>query len=253
MGSDVDFRPKLVNGKGPLDNLLRNRVKSKTGQTMVIIDLTEESCDPPDDTGAHSKLNSPASPSAKSVSGVREETEGERGLPKASPKDKPAFPEETFSDLHHAEEESTGSGGAGRSGDVQKGSPRSCPALTDSPRTRSEKDQDGWSEAGGILFRGKVPVVVLQDILAAEPPAARAPAAAPDRGVPSESEMPESGPEEDSVLSHSSLSSSSPTSSPEGRSASDKQHGGAGPFPTCTPVRRVSTSPDPSASVLAAL
>lgn len=253
MGSDVDFRPKLVNGKGPLDNLLRNRVKSKTGQTMVIIDLTEESCDPPDDTGAHSKLNSPASPSAKSVSGVREETEGERGLPKASPKDKPAFPEETFSDLHHAEEESTGSGGAGRSGDVQKGSPRSCPALTDSPRTRSEKDQDGWSEAGGILFRGKVPVVVLQDILAAEPPAARAPAAAPDRGVPSESEMPESGPEEDSVLSHSSLSSSSPTSSPEGRSASDKQHGGASPFPTCTPVRRVSTSPDPSASVLAAL
>lgn len=136
---------------------------------------------------------------------------------------------------------------------MQKGSPRSCPALTDGPRTRSEKAWDGWSEAGGILFRGKVPVVVLQDVLAAEPPAARAPAAAADQGMPSESEMPESGPEEDSVLSLSSLSSCSPTSSPEGRSASGKQHGGPGPFPTCTPVRRVSTSPGPSAPVLVAL
>lgn len=252
MGSDVDFRPKLVNGKGPLDNLLRNRVKSNIGQTMVVIDLTEESSDLPDDIGAHSKLNSAASPSAKSVSGVREEAEGERGLLKASPKDKPAFPEETLSD-RSAEEEGAGSGGAGRSRDVQKGSPRSCPALTDGPRTRSEKAWDGWSEAGGILFRGKVPVVVLQDVLAAEPPAARAPAAAADQGMPSESEMPESGPEEDSVLSLSSLSSCSPTSSPEGRSASGKQHGGPGPFPTCTPVRRVSTSPGPSAPVLVAL
>nr|KAF6400671.1 chromatin assembly factor 1 subunit A [Rousettus aegyptiacus] len=238
MGSDVDFRPKLVNGKGPLDNLLRNRVKSNIGQTMVVIDLTEESSDLPDDIGAHSKLNSAASSSAKSVSGVREEAEGERGLLKASPKDKPAFPEETLSD-RSAEEEGAGSGGAGRSRDVQKGSPRSCPALTDGPRTRSEKAWDGWSEAGGILFRGKVPVVVLQDVLAAEPPAARAPAAAADQGMPSESEMPESGPEEDSVLSLSSLSSCSPTSSPEGRSASGKQHSGPGPFPTCTPVRRV--------------
>ncbi|XP_006904173.1 chromatin assembly factor 1 subunit A [Pteropus alecto] len=239
MGSDVDFRPKLVNGKGPLDNLLRNRVKSNIGQSMVVIDLTEESSEPPDDTGAHSKLNSATSPSAKSVSGVREEAEGERGLPKASPKDKPAFPEKTLSDLRNTEEEGPSSGGAGRSGDVQKGSPHSCPALTDGPRTCSEKDRDGWSEAGGILFRGKVPVVVLQDILAAEPPVARSPATAPDRGVPSENEMPESGPEEDSVLSHSSLSSSSPTSSPEARSASDKQHSSPSPFPPCTPVRRV--------------
>ncbi|XP_074193717.1 chromatin assembly factor 1 subunit A isoform X2 [Rhinolophus sinicus] len=239
MGSNIDFRPKLVNGKGPLDNFLRNRVKTNIGQTTVIIDLVEDSSDQRDATMAHSKLNSAASPSMEAVNGLREEAGYAEGLPQAS-QDELAFPGETLSDIRCETEEEgvAGSGGAERSTDAQKGSPQSCPQLTHSMRMCSEMDQDGWSKAGGILFKGKVPVVVLQDILAAKPPGAKSsPTAPPDQGVPSESEVLESGPEEDSVLSPSSLSSS--TSSPEGRSASKKQHGSPSPFPTSTPVRRI--------------
>ncbi|NIG59974.1 chromatin assembly factor 1 subunit A-like [Pontoporia blainvillei] len=81
MGSDIDFRPKLVNGKGPLDNFLRSQVKTSIGQTVVIIDLTEDSSDPPDGTMGHDKLNSAASPSQENVNGVTDEAGDDRGLP----------------------------------------------------------------------------------------------------------------------------------------------------------------------------
>uniref|UniRef100_A0A452TPZ1 Chromatin assembly factor 1 subunit A n=1 Tax=Ursus maritimus TaxID=29073 RepID=A0A452TPZ1_URSMA len=243
MGSDIDCSPKLVNGKGPLDNFLRSRVKTNIDQSMVIIDLTEDSSDQLDGVAAHSKLDAAASPSEEAVSGVREEAGGDRGLLEASLEDKLTCPEETLSDFPcKTEEEGAGSRGAESNGDGQKGSPPSCPVLTGAPRTCSEKDPGGWSEAGGILFKGKVPVVVLQDILAAKPPQAKSPPMTPaERGLPSESEMLESGPEEDSVLSHSSRGSSSPTSSPEGQSASKKQLSSPRPSPTSTPIHRVST------------
>ncbi|XP_059015506.1 chromatin assembly factor 1 subunit A isoform X1 [Mustela lutreola] len=241
MGSDIDCSPKLVNGKGPLDNFLRNRVKTNIDQTAVIIDLTEDSSDQLDGLVAHSKLDAAASPSEEAVSGVREEAGGDRGPPEASPEDELACSEETLSDIPcKTEKEGPGSGGPERSGDGQKGSPPSCPVPTGDARMCPEKDQDGWSEARGILFKGKVPVVVLQDILAGKPPRAKSPPVTPaDQGVPSESETLESGPEEDSVLSHSSRGSSSPTSSPEGQSVSKKQHGSPRPSPTCTPIRRI--------------
>ncbi|XP_022412959.1 chromatin assembly factor 1 subunit A isoform X2 [Delphinapterus leucas] len=241
MGSDIDFRPKLVNGKGPLDNFLRSQVETSIGQTVVIIDLTEDSSDPPDGTMGHDKLNSAASPSQENVNGVTDEAGDDRGLPMVSQKDELAFPEEALSDLPcKTEVGGADSGGTERRGLSQKGSPQSCPELTGGLRTCSEKDQDGWSGARGILFKGKVPVVVLQDILAARPRAKSPPATPPGQAVPSESEALESSPEEDSVLSHSSLSSSSPTSSPEGQSAPAKQHSSPSPLPASTPVRRIS-------------
>ncbi|XP_045660305.1 chromatin assembly factor 1 subunit A isoform X2 [Ursus americanus] len=241
MGSDIDCSPKLVNGKGPLDNFLRSRVKTNIDQSMVIIDLTEDSSDQLDGVAAHSKLDAAASPSEEAVSGVREEAGGDRGLLEASLEDELTCPEETLSDFPcKTEKEGAGSRGAESNGDGQKGSPPSCPVLTGAPRTCSEKDPGGWSEAGGILFKGKVPVVILQDILAAKPPQAKSPPTTPaERGLPSESEMLESGPEEDSVLSHSSRGSSSPTSSPEGQSASKKQHSSPRPSPTSTPIHRI--------------
>uniref|UniRef100_A0A8C7AKJ8 Chromatin assembly factor 1 subunit A n=1 Tax=Neovison vison TaxID=452646 RepID=A0A8C7AKJ8_NEOVI len=241
MGSDIDCSPKLVNGKGPLDNFLRNRVKTNIDQTAVIIDLTEDSSDQLDGLVAHSKLDAVASPSEEAVSGVGEEAGGDRGPPEASPEDELACSEETLSDIPcKTEKEGVSSGGPERNGDGQKGSPPSCPVPTGDARTCPEKDQDGWSEARGILLKGKVPVVVLRDILAGKPPRAKSPPVTPaDQGVPSESETLESGPEEDSVLSHSSRGSSSPTSSPEGQSVSKKQHGSPRPSPTCTPIRRI--------------
>ncbi|XP_045347530.1 chromatin assembly factor 1 subunit A isoform X5 [Leopardus geoffroyi] len=239
MGSDIDFNPKLVNGKGPLDNFL-STVKTSIDQTTVITGLTEDSSDQLDGVAALSKLKPAASPSEEAVSGAGEEAGGERGLPEASLKDKLTCPEETLSDIPcKAEEEGAVSRGAERSGEGQEGSLQSCPELTGGLRTCSEKDQDGWSEARGILFKGKVPVVVLEDILAAKPPRTKSPPTPPaDQGSPSDSEMLESGPEEDSVLSHSSGGSSSPTSSPEGQSAPKRHPSSPGPFPTSTPIRR---------------
>ncbi|XP_077601490.1 chromatin assembly factor 1 subunit A [Crocuta crocuta] len=240
MGSDIDFSPKLVNGKGPLDTFLRSGVKTSLDQTMVIVDLTEDLSDQLDGVVAHRKLKSAASPSEEAVSGVRAEARGERGLLEASMEDELACPEETLLDIPcKAEKEGAVSGGAETSGDGQEGPPQSCPEPTAAPRTRSEKDQDGWSGARGILFKGKVPVVVLEDILAAKPPRALSPMAPAPRGGPPDGEMPESSPEEDSVLSPSSGASSPPASSPEGQCAPKKRFGGPGPFPTSTPIRRI--------------
>uniref|UniRef100_A0A673UUK7 Chromatin assembly factor 1 subunit A n=1 Tax=Suricata suricatta TaxID=37032 RepID=A0A673UUK7_SURSU len=243
LGSDIDLSSKLVNGKGPLDTFVRSGVKTSIDQTTVI-DLTEDSSDQLDGVMPHGKLKSVACPSEEAVSGVGEEAGGERGPPEASVKDGLTCPEETLSDIPCKAEEGAGSRGAERSGDGPEGSPWGCPEPAGGPRPPSEKDQDekdqdGWSEAGGLLFRGKVPVVVLEDILAARPPRGSSPPAAPaHRGGPSDSEMPESSPEEDSVLSPSSGDSSPPASSPEGQRAPKQHLGSPGPFPTSTPVRR---------------
>lgn len=244
VGSDIDFRPKLVNGKGPLDNFLGNRVETSVGQSTVIIDLTEDSNEQPDSLVDHNKLSSEASPSREAVNGNREDTRDQQGSLKANQNDKLAFPGETLSNIpYKTEEEGVGCGGAGRRGDSQECSPQSCPELTSGLRLCSRKEQDSWSEAGGILFRGKVPMVVLQDILAVRPPQTKSPPATPQgKDMTPESGALESCPEEDSVLSHSSLSSPSSTSSPEGPPAPTKRHSSTSPFPTSTPVRRVSIS-----------
>lgn len=245
MGSDIDFRPKLVNGKGPLDNFLRSQVETSIGQAVVIIDLTEDSSNPPGNMVGHNKLNSAASSAQKNINGVPDKAGDDRGLPKARQKDDLASPEEALSEVPcKTEAGGADSGGADRRGLTQRGSPQNCPELTGGLSTWSEKDRDGWSEAGGILFKGKMPVVVLQDILALRPLARSPPATPPSQAVPSESETPESSPEEDLALSHSSLSSSSPTSSPEGQSVPTKLHTGPSPLPASTPVCRVSTSPE---------
>ncbi|EHH29492.1 hypothetical protein EGK_09939, partial [Macaca mulatta] len=241
VGSDIDFRPKLVNGKGPLDNFLGNRVETSVGQSTVIIDLTEDSNEQPDSLVDHNKLSSEASPSREAVNGNREDTRDQQGSLKANQNDKLAFPGETLSNIpYKTEEEGVGCGGAGRRGDSQECSPQSCPELTSGLRLCSRKEQDSWSEAGGILFRGKVPMVVLQDILAVRLPQTKSPPATPQgKDMTPESGALESCPEEDSVLSHSSLSSPSSTSSPEGPPAPTKRHSSTSPFPTSTPVRRI--------------
>ncbi|XP_058138050.1 chromatin assembly factor 1 subunit A isoform X2 [Dasypus novemcinctus] len=241
LGSDVEFRPKLVNGKGPLDNFLRTRVRANISKTAVIIDLTEDSSDQPGSTMDHNELISGVSPSREAINGVREEDEDQRGLLEAHQNNsKLAFPEETLSDIPCQTEETAGSGGTERSGDLQKGLPESCPGLTGGQRTDSEQGRDGWNDAGGILVKGKVPVVVLRDILALRPPRAQSPQTTSlEKSVTSEGEVPESCPEEDSVLSPLSLSTSSPTSSPEGQSAPEKQHSSVSPFPTSTPIHRI--------------
>ncbi|XP_004865802.1 chromatin assembly factor 1 subunit A isoform X3 [Heterocephalus glaber] len=238
--SDLDFRPKLINGKGPLDNFIRSEIRSSLSQNMVIIDLTEDSNDQPESIMDHDPLNPKASLPEEGVSGLKEEARDVEGPLNAIHNDKLVLPEETLSDIAcKAEEEYVGSGDLDRNGSSQDSSMQSCPKLPICPSMCPEKEQGGWSEARSLLFKGKVPVVILQDILAIKPPCTKSPPMAPlDKSGTSESELLESCPEEDSVLSHSSLSSS-PITSPEGPTAPEKQQGGIRPSPASTPVRRI--------------
>ncbi|XP_053435596.1 chromatin assembly factor 1 subunit A isoform X1 [Nycticebus coucang] len=239
MGSDVDLRQKLVNGKGPLDNSVENSIKTNIGQSSVIIDLTEDSDEQPDSPAHHCRLNPEASPPREAVNGDREEGADQQAIQSH----KSTFLEETLSDIPCKTEENGvvfEGRGAERSGNSLECSPRSCPELTSGLRSCLEKEWYSWSEARGILFKGKVPVVVLQDILAVRPLQAKTlPITSLDKSMTLEREVLESGPEEDSVLSHSSLSSPSPTSSPEGLSAPGKQNCNISPLSTPTSVRRI--------------
>ncbi|KAM5237846.1 chromatin assembly factor 1 subunit A [Ctenodactylus gundi] len=210
LGSDLDLRPKLVNGKGPIDPFLQGDLQASLGQATVIIDLTEDSNN---STVDQDTLNPPAPCSGEAINGITEL----QGSQEATQNDTVALPVETYSDSPgNPEEEHADSVG---------------PNWSVSPQDRFlHKEQGGWSEARGFLFRGKVPVVVLQDILPGThtPTQARSPPETPvDKNETSESD--------DSVLSHSSLSSS-PTSSPEG--PPERQPGSGRPSAAPTPVRR---------------
>ncbi|XP_058513615.1 chromatin assembly factor 1 subunit A [Ochotona princeps] len=219
----VDLRPKLLNGEGPLGQRRGNWGQNVVATSTVIIDLTEDpsSHSPPCPQAAITGATSPG-PEENGV-GVREQ----QGLPEAIPKVKADLvsPKETLVDAP-CDPEQVGI-------ISQDGEALSCPDLPPAPGSPTEcptQAQDSWREAEGILFRGKVPMVVLQDILAVP--------AAPSREC--ESDLPESGPEEDSGLSHSSPSSSSPGSSPEGQPAPKKRRSRTSLSPSSTPADKVS-------------
>ncbi|XP_042525880.1 chromatin assembly factor 1 subunit A isoform X1 [Dipodomys spectabilis] len=224
--SDLDFRPKLVNGKGPLDNFLRNRIKTSIAQNVVIIDLTEDSNDPTDNAMDHSKLPPEASFPKEAVNGIREGRDEQRPSEVNALREEAVFPEKPLSDSPCKIKEPARPGGLEGKGSSQEVLLQSSTKLTEDLPPCPPQESDGWSEAKGILFKGKMPLVILQDILALKPPPSTSPPTTPlDKSRISESDVLESCPEDDSVLSHSSLSSSSPTSSPEGPVAPEKQHG----------------------------
>ncbi|XP_062041708.1 chromatin assembly factor 1 subunit A-like [Lepus europaeus] len=208
LASEGGLGPPLLNGEGPLGGCLRTRAKESVDHGAVVIDLTEDSCELPPSPAGHSPLQAEASAPEKAVNGVgvREQP----GLPEAVPKAGLALLGDSLAEGPCAVDEGgVSSRGAGRRCDPQEG-------------------RAGWRAAGGILCRGKVPVVLLQDILAATPARSR-PASESDR------------PEPDPAPSPSSLSASSPSSSPEGQHAPKKRRGRGSPSPGSTPVDRVST------------
>lgn len=226
-GSHIGLSTKLVSGQGPIDSFLRATIKPVP--SMVIIDLTENSSDIPDSPQGHSELSPDTASVVTTVEGAaKQQAHSATELCLL----------ETPSDITcHVEEEHGSPGGPKRMGDCQTGSVQSCPKLTPGSRTCPTKELSNWSKAGDLLFIEKVPVVVLEDILATKSSNASLPMMSLDRSVTSESEMLESCPEDDSILSHSSISSSSPTSSPEGLSVPPAHRGGSSPPPT--PICRV--------------
>lgn len=233
-GSHVGLSTKLVNGQGPIDSFLRAAIKPVP--SVVIIDLTENSNDITDSPEGHSELSPETAGVLTTVeAAARQQEHSAAGLCLL----------ETPSDMTcHVEEEPGSPGGPKRTGDCQTDSLQSCPELTLGSRTCPTNELSSWSKAGDLLFIEKVPVVVLEDILATKSSTASLPMMSLDKSVTSESEMLESCPEDDSVLSHSSINSSSPTSSPEGLSIPPAHRGGSSP--PSTPICRVSTHPPES-------
>lgn len=220
-GSHVGLSPKLVSGQGPIDSFLRTTIKP--GPSVVIIDLTENSSDIPDNP------EGPSEPSPDAPAEGAAKQQGPSTVEQCLP--------ETPADIPCLVEEEPGSpGGPERTGDCQTGLVQSCPELFTGSRTSPIKEPSGWSKAGGLLFIEKVPMVVLEDILATKPLHTSLPTMSLDRSITSESEVLESCPEDDSTLSRSPTSSSSPTSSPEGPSESPAQLSGTSP--PSTPICR---------------
>ncbi|XP_007488980.1 chromatin assembly factor 1 subunit A isoform X2 [Monodelphis domestica] len=234
LNSGMEFTSKLVNGKGPLDNFLTRKVKNQIGQPLVIIDLTEDSNDRLGSPMEHSKLNSEAFSSRETINGIREKDKGLMGPSNSIQNHKMDGSEETSSEDSSATHQNDGSGILKDEGS-KKGSLKSFPELIHLQKMDSENKQDSWSEVKGILCRGKVPVVVLQDILAVK----SLPVSSLNESITSESGVQVLCPEDDSVLSHSSLSSPSSTSSPEGPSVSEKKRVNISPLTSTTPVHKV--------------
>ncbi|KAM3852387.1 chromatin assembly factor 1 subunit A isoform 2-T3 [Vipera latastei] len=195
--------PQLVNGKGPLDNFVQKSKKKDASQSPLLIDLTDDPPDRPNEnTGAiHSNIR------VASLGETPKEEEGQAGSPNSSSDTQLDPCLETCLDVTDKELPSAGSAGI----------------ETNIPK--EDKPQN-------VIFERKMPVVVLEDILAT-----RSQAAALERSAPSEDETMESCPEEDTPCTNSSSSSLSLTSSPE--SPVTKEHD-VTPIAASTPLWKAS-------------
>ncbi|XP_032087147.1 chromatin assembly factor 1 subunit A [Thamnophis elegans] len=197
--------PKLVNGKGPLDNFVQKSIKNDTSQSRLFIDLTD---DPPhrlDENTGHPR------------SSIRVASPGE------TPKEKEGQAAPPNSSCIAQEVDPC----SGTDFDVtDKELPSAASTGIETNISTEDKSQN-------VIFERKMPVVVLEDILAAGSPQA----AALERSANSENETMESCPEDDTPCTNSSLSSLSPTSSPE--SQATKEHH-VNPLAASTPVWKAS-------------
>ncbi|XP_063003124.1 chromatin assembly factor 1 subunit A [Elgaria multicarinata webbii] len=199
--------PKLVNGKGPLDNFVQKSPKNNTSQPLCVIGLTGDSYHRLSDNIDHDKSNNVAA----SVEKAHKEVGSQSGLQKSECNAQADAPMETCpAAAERGELPSTGS----------------AEMETNSPKE---------SKLQNVIFERKMPVVVLEDIMVA-----RSPQPTPlERSLPSGNETFESCPEEDTACTNSSLSSLSLASSPESLPAQER-HDAVSPVCASTPVRKVS-------------
>ncbi|RMC01019.1 hypothetical protein DUI87_22706 [Hirundo rustica rustica] len=209
LGSDGNLTPKLVNGKGPLDHFIQKNPGGDTSDPGDVPDLSK---------GSGHGLGGDADPGAAVTNGaVGEELSAPscRDSWQSSPAGDSTEPEEPCTAAAEAEEGS----GAG----IQ-------------PRSAACKDVAGRKGAQGelkdLLLEGKVPVVLLEDIMSLKSPQV----ASPDGSAASESEALESSHEGDSGLSNSSSLSSG--SSPEVLLVAQAKRNSS-PLAASTPARKV--------------
>ncbi|XP_074834454.1 chromatin assembly factor 1 subunit A [Carettochelys insculpta] len=197
LDSEMQFTSKLVNGKGPLDNFLQKNIRNNLRETLLLFDLTEDSNHTLTDGLDHHKLNSKTPSSVETTNGIKEDVSQlspfnpiQNVQMDVSVDTSPPFKATTKKDDYSI--------------DVTK----SCSLLLN---TQWENKRANQSELKDVIFEGKMPVVVLEDIMTARSPQA----VSLEGSMTSESETMESSPEGDSILTLSSLSSPSSVSSPE--------------------------------------
>lgn len=203
--TEIQFVPKLVNGRGPLDNFMQKKTKKDTSQSSLLIDLTDDS---------DYKLNDLGNNISNKVAPFVEKTNEEIGS-KLVQSGSQEFSCNTQVDVLV----------------------ETCPMTVDKDElldmfTEKEISSVKESDLKNVVFERKMPVVVLEDIMSA-----RSLQPAPlEKSLLSGNEMVDSFPEEDTPCTNSSLSSLSSTSSPESLPTQECNS----PLAASTPFRKVS-------------
>ncbi|NXC58119.1 CAF1A factor, partial [Aleadryas rufinucha] len=215
LGSDGNLSPKLVNGKGPLDHFIQKNPGGDTSDPGLVPDPPEGSGHGPGDGTERGDVDSRVT---NGTAGTELDPLSCLGSSQSCPAGASLETDGPCAATAEAEAEEDSGGG------IQ---PRS--GLAGGKAVGSRKGAQ--SELKDVLFEGKVPVVLLEDIMALRSPQA----ASPDGSAASESEAPESSREGDSGLSRSSLSSAS---SPEVLLVAEPKSN-TSPLATSTPARKV--------------
>ncbi|XP_044273462.1 chromatin assembly factor 1 subunit A [Varanus komodoensis] len=205
--TESQFVPKLVNGKGPLDNFVQKSTRSSTSQPLLVIELTGDSCHRLSENIDHGESNNVAVLMEK----AHKEIESHSGLQKS---------------VHNAQLEALKETWPVTAEWDELSSTVSTEMATSSPKE---------SKLQNVIFERKMPIVVLEDILVARSPQA----ASLERSVPSGNETLESCPEVDTACTNSSVSSLSFSSSPESLPVLE-QKDTVSPVGISTPVQKVS-------------
>ncbi|NXF83277.1 CAF1A factor, partial [Sclerurus mexicanus] len=221
LGSDGNFPPKLVNGKGPLDHFIQKNTQGDTDGPGALPDLPKGSDHGLSDATTQGDLRSKAA-SSRAVTNGRIGKEVTQLSCLNSPQSTQAG---------DSTEMDTPCGAAADGEEGLGGGTQPCSGLTGCKDLGGRKGSQ--SKLKDVLFEGKVPVVLLEDIMAGKCPQV----ASLDGSATSENETVGSSPEGDSGLTNSSLSSG-PGSSPEGQLGAESKRN-TSPLAASTPLRKV--------------
>lgn len=219
LGSDGSLTPKLVNGKGLLDHFIQKNPGGDTSDPGVVPDLPKGSDHGLGGGTERGDVDSRAAASVAVTNGTIGTELNQLSCLNSSQSSPAGASTETDGPCAAAAKAEEDSGGG-----IQ---PRS--GVTGCKDVGSRKGTQ--SELKDVLFEGKVPVVLLEDIMTLKSPQV----ASLDGSATSENEALESSHEGDSGLTNSSLSSGS---SPEVQLVAEPKRN-TSPLATSTPARKV--------------
>ncbi|NXS91015.1 CAF1A factor, partial [Jacana jacana] len=220
LDADGNFASKLVNGK--LDHFMQKNAKDDPNETVIVIDLTKGSGHRLSDDVDCVNCDSKASSSLAVTNGMSGKETNQISCLNSTQSGPREDSMETDAPCEAVVCEDEGLVGGNQS----------CSELREHNGGENTKVNQG--ELKDVIFEGKMPVVLLEDIMTSKSPQV----ASLDGSITSENETMESSHEGDSGLTHSSLSSRS-GSSPEAQPAVETKRNSS-PLAASTPVRKVS-------------